>query len=261
VREDKKTYRYESSPEGELAGVSVRRETLGEAYRAQGEQAMREDGTFVLSFYNLFWIFMVASVVGLFIETIVSYPIDGLWKDRAGLVWVPFSPIYGLGAVLMTLALNRLRSANPIFTFVVAALLGGAFEFSAGLLWESLFGIAAWDYSNQPFNLMGHTCLGIALCWGALGLMWARMLLPLTMDLIALIPTRIARPLTAIALVFMLVNIVMTLGAFNCWWERLAGLPVETPIQGFFTTYFGNEFMDARFQTITIWPDTALPRG
>ena len=34
-------------------------------------------------------IFVLASVIGLVIETLVSYPIDGVWKDRAGLVWGP----------------------------------------------------------------------------------------------------------------------------------------------------------------------------
>ena len=46
-----------------------------------------------LTFFHLFWIFVICSVVGLVVETIVSYPIDGIWKDRAGLVWGPFSPI------------------------------------------------------------------------------------------------------------------------------------------------------------------------
>ena len=54
-----------------------------------------------LTFFHLFWIFVICSVIGLVVETIVSYPIDGIWKDRAGLVWGPFSPIYGVGGMLM----------------------------------------------------------------------------------------------------------------------------------------------------------------
>ena len=55
-----------------------------------------------LTFFHLFWIFVICSVIGLVVETIVSYPIDGIWKDRAGLVWGPFSPIYGVGGMLIT---------------------------------------------------------------------------------------------------------------------------------------------------------------
>ena len=35
-----------------------------------------------------------------------------------------------------------------------------------------------WDYSSQPFNLGGHTCLGIALVWGAAGVAWVKLALP-----------------------------------------------------------------------------------
>ena len=44
---------------------------------------------------------------------------------------------------------------------------GAAFEWFAGWFWENAFGIVAWDYSSQPFNLGGHTCLGIALVLGS----------------------------------------------------------------------------------------------
>lgn len=214
-----------------------------------------DNGAIKLSFYNLFWIFVVASFFGLIIETLVSYPIDGIWKDRAGFVWGPFSPIYGVGGVLMTVGLNGMRGKTAIHTFVFAALLGGAFEFFVGWVLEEGFGIVAWSYLDQPFNLMGHTCLGIALVWGALGIIWVRMLLPLVMDLISLIPPIAAKGLTTVCALFMAANIVLTIGAFNCWFERSAGIPVETPVQAFFADNFGDDFMRQRFQTMSLYPE------
>ena len=45
---------------------------------------------------------MVASVLGLIMEEVVHFlfVVPGQWQDRAGLLFGPFSPIYGCGAVL-----------------------------------------------------------------------------------------------------------------------------------------------------------------
>ena len=41
----------------------------------------------------------------------------------------PMLPIYGFGAVLMTLALNRFHNAPIPVVFLVSAVIGGAFEY------------------------------------------------------------------------------------------------------------------------------------
>ena len=92
-----------------------------------------------LTFFHLFWIFVICSVIGLVVETIVSYPIDGIWKDRAGLVWGPFSPIYGVGGMLITMALWNLRDKSALAMGICAGFVGAGFEFIAGWFWETLF--------------------------------------------------------------------------------------------------------------------------
>ena len=145
----------------------------GASFRAAGNAALRDAAkseAIKLDLYHLVWIFAVCSVLGLVGETVVSYFVDGRWESRAGFLWGPFSPIYGVGGVVMTLALARLSDARGGALFGVAAVVGAAFEWFAGWFWENAFGIVAWDYSSQPFNLGGHTCLGIALVWGAAGM-------------------------------------------------------------------------------------------
>jgi uncharacterized membrane protein len=224
-----------------------------------GEQRLEqiENTPIRLSFFLLFWIYMLVSVVGLFVETAVSYPIYGVWKDRAGLVLGPFSPIYGLGAVILTVLLNRFRSGPSAVLFAVASLIGGVFEYCAGVFWERMFGFVAWNYSDQPFNIGGYTCLGISLCWGFIGLVWMKWLFPIVVRLIELIPPSVRGWLTAVACAFMVADIAMTLMAFSCWFDRQAGLPVQTAFQQFFATYYSDAFMENRFQTITMYPQLA----
>lgn len=210
-----------------------------------------------MDYFHVFWIFVICSIAGLLVETIVSYPIDGVWKDRAGLVWGPFSPIYGAGGVLMTLALHNLQKSNPFVIFIAAAFVGATFELLAGWFFETAFGIVAWSYADQPFNIGGHTCLGIACVWGAIGLAWTKLIMPPVLHLIDRIPKSWRHPLTVIFTVYMAADIAVTLVSFDCWYERMNGEPIAGAVQQLFATFFSDSFMQERFQTMSVFTDLA----
>ena len=213
-------------------------------------------GYIPLSFFNLFWIFVFMSVIGLFGEVLVSYVIDGRWESRAGLVFGPFSPIYGMGGVLFTVFLNLLRDRNPLLQFVIAGVVGASFEYFAGWFWESAFGIVAWSYYQQPFNV-GHTSLFMAFVWGAVGVIWIRWALPVVMQVIDRIPLRARVPLTLVCAVFLLADAVLTVIAMDCWYLRKSGVPIQTPWQELCAQWFDDMFMERRFETMSMWTSLA----
>ncbi len=218
-------------------------------------------GYITLNFFNLFWIFVVASILGLFMEEIVHFlfVVPGQWQDRAGLLFGPFSPIYGCGAVLMTLFLNRFHKSNWLIIFLVAAVIGGAFEALTSLFMQYAFGAVAWDYSNMPGSLFGgRTSLPFMGCWGLLGVVWIKLLLPFMLRVVNFIPWNWRYVLTTVAACFILVDAVMTLQSLDCWYERLSGDPVDTPIQQFYDHEFNDTYMADRFQSMTIHPSDAV---
>ena len=116
----------------------------------------------------------------------------GVYQDRAGLLYGPFSPIYGCGALLMTLALNKHRNANIILIFIACTIIGGAFEWFVSYWMETAFGIIAWDYHGYFLGdfLGGRTCLMFASMFGLLGVLWIKLILPVLLALINKIPWR-----------------------------------------------------------------------
>ena len=216
-----------------------------------------------IDFFNLFWMFFVCSILGLILEiiwhmTIVDF---GVYQDRAGLLIGPFSPIYGFGAVLVTLALNRLYDKNPIFTFVIAGLVGGAFEWATAFFMKTSFGITAWDYSSynyfgvpDPVAVFtgGMTAIPFLIIWGILGVVWVKVILPVMLQGINVIPWRLRYGVTTLFAVLMIADGLLTLGSLDCWFERTSGIQPSTPIEQFFADYCNDDFMKNRFQSMTI---------
>ncbi|MFV0451277.1 MAG: putative ABC transporter permease, partial [Propioniciclava sp.] len=214
-------------------------------------------GYIPLNFFNLFWVYVVASVVGLLVEVLWHALTVGGYQDRAGLLWGPFSPIYGFGAVLMTIALNRFWNRSKLVIFVVAGAIGAAFEFMVSFLMETAFGIVAWDYSGTFLNIGGRTNVAFACAWGFLGLVWIKLLLPDVLRIVDAIPLRWRTVVTTVAAVLMLVDQIVTVVALDCWYQREAGQPPTGIVQQYCAEHFDDDFMQNRFQTMTMDPENA----
>ena len=216
-------------------------------------------GFIALNFFNLFWIFTVCCVLGLIIETVYHFVVvdPGHYQDRAGLLFGPFSPIYGFGAVLMTVALNRFHDKNVVLIFLVSAVIGGAFEYLTSWFMQFAFGIVAWDYSGTFLSIDGRTNGMFMAMWGVLGVVWIKLCLPWMLKLVNLIPWNWRYAVTSVCAALMIVDGAMTLLSLDCWYQRMAGKPAETAMAQFFDRNFDNEYMQERFQSMSIDPSNA----
>lgn len=216
-------------------------------------------GFIELDFFNLFWIFVIASVAGVVIESIYHVLVVdfGHYEDRAGLLWGPFSPIYGFGALLMTLALNRFHNAPVAVVFLVSALIGGAFEYFVSWFMEYAFGAVAWDYTGTFLNINGRTNFMFMCMWGVLGVVWVRLALPALLHTVNLIPWRWRYSITAVCAALMIFNGMMTLVALDCWYSRLAGAAPDNALEQFCAEHFDNQWMEHRFESMSIDPGAA----
>lgn len=225
------------------------------------------EGYIKLNFFNLFWVFLVCCVLGLIIEVVyhMLFVDPGVYQDRAGLLFGPFSPIYGFGAVLLTVMLNRFYRKNFLIIFLVSALVGGVFEAAVSWWMQTSFGAIAWSYSAElapgipdPMAILfhGRTSTPFMCMWGVLGVMWIKLCLPRLLALINLIPWKWRYSLTTAVTVLMLVNGIMTLQALDCWFGRVSGRESTSPVEQFYAEHFDDAYMEQRFQSMSIHPDT-----
>lgn len=226
------------------------------------------EGYIKLNYFNLFWVFFVCSVLGLILEEVWHMVVvdPGVYQDRAGMLFGPFSPIYGFGAVLMTMALNRFYKKNPLIIFLVSALIGGAFEVFVGWFMQTSFGVVSWSYSHirlfgmpDPIAVLtgGRTCTPFACMWGLGGLIWIKVLLPRLLKLINMIPWKRRYSATVILTAVMLIDSVMTLQSLDYWYQRVNGTVRNIPVAQFYDKHFDNEYMENRFQSMTMSPKDA----
>lgn len=200
-----------------------------------------------LCFEKLFMLFLIGSFIGTCIETVYAPFAEGHFELRVGMVYGPFIPVYGGGAVLLTVVLYKMYKLSDTALFVISAFLGAFFEYMSSWLQETFLGTVSWDYSDMPLNINGRTSLMYAFIWGFLGLIWVRYLYPFASKLIEKIPKKQGAIVTAFLTIFMLYNAVVTVFAISRWQERTVGVPPQNAIAEFLDERFNDKRMEMLF--------------
>lgn len=120
-----------------------------------------------MHFTTLFIWFILYSVIGWVFETIYCSIKDLHWDNR-GMLFGPYCPIYGVGAVADVLLCRHLDSPVAVFFCCVAG--SAILEYVTSYVTEKLFHAVWWDYSDIPLNLHGRICLSCSLGFGVAGL-------------------------------------------------------------------------------------------
>lgn len=108
--------------------------------------------------------FFFYSALGWLVESIYCSIAAGKIINR-GFLTGPICPIYGTGAVVMTLVLAPLKE-YPILVFIVGLVVCDIVEFATSYIMEKLFHARWWDYSNKWLNIQGRICFRHSMYWG-----------------------------------------------------------------------------------------------
>lgn len=211
------------------------------------EAAKAKSGIFAVgcSFYKLVLLFIIGAFLGDITETIFCRITMGRWISRSSVVYGPFSIVWGLGCVLLTMILYQYRNRSDSFIFMMGTLLGGAYEYICSVFTEIVFGTIFWDYSKIPFNLAGRVNLLYCFFWGIAAVVWMRVLYPRLSDLIEKIPKKPGVIITWLLIVFMAFNIILSSLALDRFNKRQTNAPkTGSAVEQFLDEHFPDERME-----------------
>lgn len=207
-----------------------------------------------LGWYQAVIIFFLGSMAGLLIEEVWMLVSAGLTESRVGLVWGPFSPLYGLGAVLLTWLSFFLRSRGAVGwqVFLVSAVVGGVLEQLAGWSMSTFFDAESWTYLHLPDHITQWVAWRFLAAWGVLGLVWCRAVMPRLLYQIGMPTTRRQAVFVTLVAVYLVADVAMTLACFDRKAERDAGEPPSNAFEQWVDTNYNDEFISSRFENLKI---------
>lgn len=202
--------------------------------------------------YKLSWIFMIGSFLGFLVETFWYFTQNGYYVCRKGVIYSPISPIYGIGAVLVTIFLYRIKNKNAVYIITLSGVIGSSFEFLCSLLQEIVFGTRAWNYSNTPFNIDGRVNLQMGILWGIFGFIFIRNTYPYISNKIEKIPNKIGRIITICLMSFIIFDIGISILAVNRQKERRFNIEANSKMDEVLDYLYPGEYLNSIFTKIKV---------
>ena len=121
-----------------------------------------------------FFIFVVCSILGWIWEVFLNIVCCGQYVNR-GILYGPWLPIYGVGALIVLFIVINVR--EPLKIFIISAAACGMLEYMTSYIMEALWKMRWWNYSGA-FSVNGRINLLVLLVFGCIGLIFNYVLVP-----------------------------------------------------------------------------------
>mgnify|MGYP001624066583 FL=1 len=196
---------------------------------------------------KIFFIFMIGSVIGYVVEMIVAFVQEGHFESRQGVLYGPFTPVYGIGILVFYMFFNRIKTREKKKIFLLAMLLGGITEYLCSFLQEKIFGTISWDYSNWILNINGRTTLIHCTYWGIAGILYISYIEPILPKLEALTRKNGTKILAGGMAILMFFNITISSLAAIRQKYRNENIEPQNKLEEFLDEKYPDEYMDKVF--------------
>lgn len=162
--------------------------------------------------YNIvtyFLLFMIYSVAGWIME-VTCKSFEAKKFINRGFMIGPYCPIYGWGAIFITILLKRYIS-DWIVLFFMSMITCGVLEYLTSYVMEKLFHARWWDYSKRKYNINGRICLETLVPFGLLGLTIMYITNPIILNGLKNIPDNILNVIAIVLFVIFTIDGIVSL--------------------------------------------------
>ena len=199
-------------------------------------------------FFKIFIIFMIGSMIGYVVEMIVALVQNGHFVSRQGLLYGPFTPVYGIGILVYYVFFTFVKTRDKKWVFLFSMVIGGITEYLCSYVQEKVFGTVSWDYSQWLFNINGRTTLVHCTSWGSAGSSYVTFIEPLIPQIEEFINSHTVKIMATSVAVFMIFNVTISSMAAIRQKERVENIPAQGNVDVFLDNMYPDEFMDTVFE-------------
>ena len=197
---------------------------------------------------KIFLIFMIGSIIGYIVEMIVALVQNGHFVSRQGLLYGPFTPVYGIGILVYYIFFRIVKNRDKKIVFISSMILGGITEYLCSYIQEKAFGTVSWDYSNWLFNIDGRTTLIHCTYWGFAGLLYVSYIEPLIPKIEEVVRNHKVKIMATSVAIFMVFNVAISSMAAIRQKERQENIAANSKIDVFLDNTYPDEYMDEVFE-------------
>ena len=197
--------------------------------------------------YKLMYIFIITSICGYFIEMIWSLVTKGIFINHSAVVIGPFNFAYGICGVVLTLLLYRFKDESYLKIFLLSFIGGSILEYIMSWGMELVLGFTAWDYSDMFLNINGRICLLFSVFWGALGILWIKILYPQIEKILNKINPKAYKIIAISLTIFLVFDIGFTISCVNRARKADMGIPPNNSYERFLDNTFNSKYLKNMF--------------
>jgi len=154
-------------------------------------------------------VFLLYSFFGFIFENFICLILKN--NPESGILYGPWTPIYGLGVLIIMFIYNRLKqkkeTTKGILLFIISFIFLTIIEYIGGVSIKFIFDKTLWNYTGLPLHIGKYISIEVSFIWAIGSLIYIYLLKPITDNIILVIPKLI----TYIVSILFILDFIITL--------------------------------------------------